>query len=164
MLIDYDSEISQAILRQLKGHPLNQDEIDDLHQELIITLLKVNAEDKSLGYFIRSARNKAFSYRRNQARRKDHNPLGGDLTLESNHPTYDPTNEIIADLCRQDLIHQLRQINLIKPYKELLEHILDNPESNYEDLSKVFGVPVGTIKSRFHRLREALKEARLTQW
>jgi RNA polymerase sigma-70 factor (ECF subfamily) len=84
---------------------------------------------------------------------------GGPISGISN-PGLDPAQEAEAEEIH-DRVH--RELNRLDKDDRLLILLRDLQDVPYEEISKILGVPLGTVKSRLHRARQALK-ARLASY
>lgn len=74
--------------------------------------------------------------------------------LDISNPGLDPAQE-----AEQQEIHDRvhRELNRLDKDDRLLILLRDLQDVPYEEMSKILGVPLGTVKSRLHRARQALK-------
>lgn len=86
-------------------------------------------------------------------------PLEDDAaeTVVSTAPT--PETVLIAQADREFVRQALEQLSV--PFREVLL-LCDVEEMSYEEIAQVVGIPVGTVMSRLHRARKALR-ARLQE-
>ena len=76
------------------------------------------------------------------------------------YPGLDPAQEAETQEIH-DMVH--RELNRLDPDDRLLILLRDLQDVPYEEMTKILGVPLGTVKSRLHRARQALK-ARLAPY
>ncbi len=78
---------------------------------------------------------------------------GGPIS-DISDPGLDPGQEAEAQEIH-DRVH--RELNHLDPDDRLLILLRDLQDVPYEEMTKILGVPLGTVKSRLHRARQALK-------
>ena len=79
----------------------------------------------------------------------DRGPISG-----ISDPGLDPGQEAEAQEIH-DRVH--RELNRLDPDDRLLILLRDLQDVPYEEMTKILGVPLGTVKSKLHRARQALK-------
>jgi RNA polymerase sigma-70 factor (ECF subfamily) len=101
------------------------------------------------------------------ARRQAHNHLrqravvtdSVDVLEQMPSPDPDPQDALLTTIAREELAEALG--GLVPTHREVLLLVLID-ELSYEEAAEVLGVPVGTVKSRLHHARLAMRE-RLAQ-
>ncbi len=78
----------------------------------------------------------------------------GTPVIQLENPGPDPENEQ-----NQKEIQRIvqKEIHLLKPDEAAIIVLSDIEERSYEEISEILDIPVGTVKSRLHRARIALK-------
>lgn len=140
----------------------NYDSALDLTQEVFIkiygSLHRYRAEYKFSTWIYKIAHNAAIDHlRRNAVRAQAFAPQSEgetfELPLESPHPTPEQASERAERRAEiETLVGQLQPI-----YRELvvLRHTQD---LSYDEIAEVTGLPLGTVKNRLFRAREALRQ------
>lgn len=96
-------------------------------------------------YIISIARNKIFDFYRKKYKKDE-------VTLEENIES-DQTEENIIE--KTDLS---RQKSKLSENQNLLIHMIFTQGLNYDEAAAVLNIPVGTVKSRMHKIRRLMKE------
>ncbi|MGD8450192.1 MAG: RNA polymerase sigma factor [Phycisphaerae bacterium] len=103
------------------------------------------------GWFYRTLRNKCVDVlRRRRARAAaplDYDPPARDV---ADPPAHAETREALVDLRQalDELPEEMREILLLRDYHDL----------SYAEVAEVFRIPMGTVMSRLHRARLALRD------
>lgn len=135
----------------------------DLTQEVFIkvynSLARYRSEYKFSTWIYRIAHNASIDHlRRNNARLEDIERAGDDgSTYEKPLASASPTPEQLSERAeRRAEIEEVVQ-NLPHAYRELiaLRHAHD---FSYDEIAEVTGLPLGTVKNRIFRAREAMRE------
>jgi len=147
----------------------NRAEADDIAQEVFITVFKTidtfRGEAKFSTWLLRIAANQSKNRIKYLARRAtDPEGLDGEgageaadaahgvpLTARVDRP------DVLAEAAELDGLLQ-RGIAALDEEQRLLVILVDVEELSYQEIVEITGLPEGTIKSRLHRARMALKE------
>ncbi len=128
-------------------------QIDDLCQAIfvktILSLRQLRDPDRFESWFFKLARNACLSHLRREKFRRLFSPLSPDHHEIAAAAPSEPS----ADL---RLLRAALQA-LPEKQRSLLALVQDR-ESNYEQLAATFGIGVGALKTRVHRAKLALKE------
>jgi RNA polymerase sigma-70 factor (ECF subfamily) len=146
-------------LRRLARRILRSEDLaDDAVQEALLCLwqegqLPPNPE----GWLVRSVIHRSLHMNRSRRRRRDHEQRASSWRSEHD-PGSDPSHPSeVAELGRaieaalSVLPDHLRTVFVLREVEQM----------DYESIAETLQVPVGTIRSRLHRAREALREALL---
>ena len=152
----HQDKIFNAVYR-FCGH---WDNACDITQRAFINAFRKISEFKGDAAFstwmYRIAFNQSVSFRRESGRRKAMSLYAGDDEMVHEPATeHNPTERMEVDDARrmvQRALDQLddedRQIIILK----------DLEEQSYDEIAKILDIPKGTVRSRLHRARLALKE------
>jgi RNA polymerase sigma-70 factor (ECF subfamily) len=141
----------------------------DLTQEVFIkvynSLARYRAEYKFSTWIYRIAHNAAIDHlRRHNTRFEDLERESGDGSGSYERPLASgaPTPEQLSE--RSERRAEIEEVveNLSPAYRELitLRHALD---FSYDEIAEVTGLPLGTVKNRIFRAREAMREELLSR-
>ncbi len=150
----------------------NRAEAEDIAQEVFVTVFKTidgfRGEAKFSTWLLRIAANQCKNRIKYLARRAtdpeglDEDRIGGDVVAAAS-PHIAPLS---AQIDRPDVILEAAELDglMQKAIAELDEDqrllvvLRDVEEMSYEEIGEVTSLPEGTIKSRLHRARMAIKE------
>ena len=147
----------------------NRAEADDIAQEVFITVFKTidtfRGEAKFSTWLLRIAANQSKNRIKYLARRAtDPEGLDGEGAGETaDAPHAVPLSgrvdrpDVLAEAAELDGLLQ-RGIAELDEEQRLLVILVDVEELSYQEIVEITGLPEGTIKSRLHRARMALKE------
>ncbi len=142
---------AHALAIQILGNA--DDAADAVHDAFAVVLAKPDAYDDSRGalkpWFLRVVRNRCFDMLR---RARGSNLPVDNLVEPSAGPEQAYENREQADAIRQALAtmdREKRQIVVLRDYLDL----------SYAEIADVLSIAPGTVMSRLHRARLALKEA-----
>jgi RNA polymerase sigma-70 factor (ECF subfamily) len=161
----YGDKVFNLVYRMLGSRA----EADDIAQEVFITVFKTidtfRGEAKFSTWLLRIAANQSknrLKYLARRATEPDGLDGGGALDVAS-VPHAMPLSgqvdgpDVLAEAAELDGLLQ-RGIAELDEEQRLLIILRDVEEMSYEEIGEVTGLPEGTIKSRLHRARMALKE------
>jgi RNA polymerase sigma-70 factor (ECF subfamily) len=144
-------------------------EADDIAQEVFITVFKTietfRGEAKFSTWLLRIAANQSKNRLKYLARRatEPEELDGGGAREASSVPHVVPLSgqvdgpDVLAEAAELDSLLQ-RGIEQLDEEQRLLVILRDVEEMSYQEIGEITGLPEGTIKSRLHRARMALKE------
>jgi RNA polymerase sigma-70 factor, ECF subfamily len=144
-------------------------EADDIAQEVFITVFKTidtfRGEAKFSTWLLRIAANQSKNRLKYLARRatEPEDLEGGGAQEASSVPHVVPLSgqvdgpDVLAEAAELDSLLQ-RGIEQLDEEQRLLVILRDVEELSYQEIGEITGLPEGTIKSRLHRARMALKE------
>jgi RNA polymerase sigma-70 factor (ECF subfamily) len=143
-------------LQRLARRVLHSEDLaDDAVQEALLSLWKegrmpANPE----GWLVRAVVLRSLHLNRSRRRRRRYEERAG--TLRSEH---DPCGDAPRTLEAREVAHTLAAL-----LGELPDHLRavfllrEAEQYDYEAIAAALGVPLGTVRSRLHRAREALKQ------
>jgi RNA polymerase sigma-70 factor (ECF subfamily) len=143
-------------------------EAEDIAQEVFVTVFKsidtFRGESKFTTWLLRIAANHSKNRIKYLARRStDRNGLDGapeaQLADEGKAPMQahiDPPDALLEAAELETLMQQA--IANLEEEHRLLVVLRDIEELSYDEIAEITGLPEGTVKSRLHRARVALKE------
>jgi len=79
----------------------------------------------------------------------------GELTREIPHPSQSPEGSLISKEQTQLILEAIESLPPI--YREIIK-LRHQKEKSYEEIGKILGIPLGTVKARIFRARELLKK------
>jgi RNA polymerase sigma-70 factor (ECF subfamily) len=161
----YQTSVFNLVYRMLG----NREEAEDLAQEVFITVFKQIdgfRGEASLGTWIyRIASNHCINRRKYLARRKHYDKRS--LTdFGDREPVGDGRPGIAGEMPRPDEMAEglqmeriiQRAISTLDEDHRLILVLRDVQNLSYEEIGQITGLAAGTVKSRLHRARMALKE------
>lgn len=132
-----------------------EDLADDAVQEALLSLWKEGRMPPNPeGWLVRAVVLRSLHLNRSRRRRRGHEERAGAQRSES-----DPCADASRALEAQEVAHAVAAL-----LGELPEHLRtvfvlrEAEQHDYESIAAALGMPVGTVRSRLHRAREALKE------
>jgi RNA polymerase sigma-70 factor, ECF subfamily len=150
----------------------NRAEAEDIAQEVFVTVFKTidgfRGEAKFSTWLLRIAANQCKNRIKYLARRAtdpeglDEDRIGGDVGAAAS-PHIAPLSgqidgpDVILEAAELDVLMQ-KAIAELDEDQRLLVVLRDVEEMSYEEIGEVTSLPEGTIKSRLHRARMAIKE------
>lgn len=143
-------------------------EAEDLAQEVFVTVFKTvdtfRGESKFSTWLLRIAANQCKNRMKYLARRQSGGPTIDDMperALEDHGRSpvqaHIDAPDVILEAVQMERIMQ-RAIDTLDEDQRLIVVLRDIEELSYEEIGEVTGLPEGTIKSRLHRARMAIKE------
>jgi RNA polymerase sigma-70 factor (ECF subfamily) len=161
----YMDKVFSLIYRMLG----NRQEAEDVAQEVFITVFKniesFRGEAKFSTWLLRIAANHAKNRIKHLARRPTEGADPDDVSQVRSLPDR-PAPPVQAQIDAPDKILEGAQTNALIQQaiadldedQRLLVVLRDVEELSYEEIGEITGLPEGTIKSRLHRARMAIKE------
>ena len=164
LIEDHQSRIYNLIFRMLGNH----EEAEDLLQEVFITVFKkidgFRGESSLSTWIYRIATNHCINRKKYLTRRKHYSKSSyGDL---SEREQSESGGGLTENLPRPDEMAEGKQMEqaiqqaistLDDEYRVVLI-LRDVQNLSYDEIEQILDVPAGTVKSRLHRARMALKE------
>jgi RNA polymerase sigma-70 factor (ECF subfamily) len=128
---------------------------DDAVQETLVSLWqKGQMPPNPEGWLIRAVVLRSLHLNRSRRRRRGHEERAG-----AQRPESDPRADASRVLEAQEVAHAVAVLLGKMPEHLRTVFVLRAAEQHdYESIAAALGVPVGTVRSRPHRAREALKE------
>lgn len=164
LVAKYQDRLYNAILRMCG----NRDDAAELCQEAFVKALEgMAAFRQDAGFYtwlFRIGMNLAISHRRRGGRVKFHSldPAAGDgetphrLTDVMSDPRQPDPSEQAAESDAQRQV-MVALVGLDEEFRSVVV-LRDIEDMNYDEISRVLGVPIGTVKSRLYRARCMLRE------
>jgi RNA polymerase sigma-70 factor (ECF subfamily) len=133
----------------------DDEEARDLAQDVLIRLHKGLAryrEGNFEGWLYRTTMN-AFRDRLRKRKRLREDALPDD-------PPGMRTTKLVEDAVAAGELHDVVQLALVKLPPEYRQAVVlrDLEGRSYDEIAEILGIPAGTVRSRIHRGREALRE------
>lgn len=161
----YQGRIYRLLVRMLG----DRTEAEDLAQEVFITVFKsidgFRGESKLSTWLYRVATNHCknrikYLDRRARGKKKEYDEVAEHGAIES--ASMDPTAHIarpdqMLEAKQKEHILQTAIAALDEEHRELIV-LRDIEHLSYEQIQEITGLPEGTVKSRLHRARHALRE------
>ena len=160
----YGDKVFSLVYRMLG----NRHEAEDVAQEVFITVFKTvdgfRGEAKFSTWLLRIAANQSKNRIKYLARR----PTEGEIddVVEARAAAETPARAVQAHIDGPDVLMEAaelealmqRAIAALDEEHRLLVILRDVEELSYQEIGEITGIPEGTIKSRLHRARVAIKE------
>ena len=131
-----------------------REEIEDAEQEILLAVFRqlgrFRGQSSFRTYLYSLARNKALDFLRRGRRRKRRLEL---LRRQPAAESPDPERELLESERTARLVAAFERL---RPEDRQIVLMRDVEGFSMEEMSKVLGLPVGTVKSRLHRSRERL--------
>ncbi len=141
---------------------LGVDDIDDVVQEVMIRVFKGIKKfrgDSQLSTWIhRITVNVCKDMLMKYKKRKE---ILTDFSENEEGPYYQPKahEDVLRDTFNEITVEKvLKALENLSPEDRLLIKLRDIDEMSYEEISKIMGKPLGTVKSRLHYARKRLRE------
>jgi RNA polymerase sigma-70 factor, ECF subfamily len=161
----YGDKVFSLVYRMLG----NRHEAEDVAQEVFITVFKTvdgfRGEAKFSTWLLRIAANQSKNRIKYLARRPTD---GGEVedALQARATAGTPASVVQAQIDGPDVLMEAaelealmqRAIAALDEEHRLLVILRDVEELSYQEIGEITGLPEGTIKSRLHRARMAIKE------
>lgn len=161
----YQARVFRLVFRMLGDRA----EAEDLAQEVFVTVFKsvhtFRGESKLSTWLFRVASNHAknrirYLKRRAQGKKKEFDEIADQNTIES------ASMSTSAKIARPDDIAQAKQtehliqtaLKAIDEEQRELVVLRDIQNLTYDEIQSITGLPEGTVKSRLHRARRALRK------
>jgi RNA polymerase sigma-70 factor (ECF subfamily) len=160
----YGDKVFNLVYRMLG----NRHEAEDVAQEVFITVFKTvdgfRGEAKFSTWLLRIAANQS----KNRIKYLSRRPTEGEIddVVEARAAAETPARAVQAHIDGPDVLMEAaeletlmqRAIAALDEEHRLLVILRDVEELSYQEIGEITGIPEGTIKSRLHRARVAIKE------
>jgi RNA polymerase sigma-70 factor (ECF subfamily) len=176
-LVERDEQAFAEIIRQYQDKVFsliyrmlgNRQEAEDVAQDVFITVFKTiesfRGEAKFSTWLLRIAANHSKNRIKHLARRPTEGVDPDDVSQVRSMPDR-PAPPVQAQISEPDKMLEAAQTNALIEQaiaaldedQRLLVVLRDVEELSYEEIGEITGLPEGTIKSRLHRARMAIKE------
>lgn len=152
------------LLRFAKQLVVDEDQANDLVQETFIKAFRFihlfESGTNAKAWLFKILKNEFYSYYRKKA--KEATFTGLDEIIESNDeemPVYQLAQNLNTEIFGQLMGDEMtRAINALPADYRMVVLLADLEGFSYEELSAIFKVPLGTIRSRLHRARNMMKK------
>jgi RNA polymerase sigma-70 factor (ECF subfamily) len=143
---------------------LNEDDAHDLLQETYEKALKsfrsYQANTHAKAWLFRIMKNSFINGYRRRSRKPEafeYNETDGWQLADEHslHQTSDLRNELFGKMLGDEMTLAL---NRLPVDFRLILLLSDIEEFTYEEMSKIIGIPIGTVRSRLHRARKLMKD------
>ncbi len=164
----YQDRLFTVCLRMVHNRELAADLTQDSFVKLIQGLEKYDGRSKFSTWAIRVTMNvclsklRAEKLRRHASLDAPDSPEGQDGTPRTLGERQEQTREPIPGSSveyREDRASMLRALQVLEADQRAILVLRDGRGLEYDQIAEVLGVPVGTIKSRLFRARQALRDA-----
>jgi RNA polymerase sigma-70 factor (ECF subfamily) len=161
----FEDKVFGLIYRMLGSRP----EAEDVTQEVFITVFKniesFRGEAKFSTWLLRIAANQAKNRIKHLARRPTEGADPDDVSQLRALPDR-PSPPVQAQIAGPDAMLEAAEtdklvqqaIAMLDDDQRLLVELRDVQQLSYQEIEEITGLPEGTIKSRLHRARMAIKE------
>jgi RNA polymerase sigma-70 factor (ECF subfamily) len=133
----------------------SEDLADDAVQEALLSLWKEGRMPPNPeGWLVNAVVLRSLHLNRSRRRRRDYEERAG-----ARRPEHDPCGDPSRLQEAREFAHTIEAA--LKGLPEHLRTVFvlrEAEQRDYESIAEVLGVPVGTVRSRLHRAREALKD------
>lgn len=149
----HEKTIFNLVYRMLGDY----DEAAETSQEVFLSAYRAigqfRGESNFSTWLYRIALNHATTRRKNLSIRQQRN-----VSLELTEPVSDPQPGPAETLEKKEIReHVQKALNNLSPDDATVIVLRDLQDVPYEDVAQLLEIPVGTVKSRLHRARQALK-------
>lgn len=163
LLASYERRIYAVCYRMLQDHEVARDLAQDAIVKVLEGLETYDGRSKLSTWVIRVTMNCCLSHLRKQRLRRHESldtPMGSEGTprreLLPAGEELSPTDRVQRDQERSALVRALQSLD---PAARAMLVLRDLQDLDYQQIGEVMGIPVGTVKSRLFRAREALRTA-----
>lgn len=145
---------ADGLYRFIFRFTLNQETAEDILQEVFQMILdqkfRYHTESNLKAWLFTSAKNKSLNYLRNNRNTR--------LMAPEEFNVFSNQEDLETSTLNKDLQSKLEEIHKTLPPELALLWSLRKEAQNLQQISLSLGVPVGTVKSRFHRLVEYIRK------
>lgn len=158
----HQRQVFNVVFRMLNS----REEAEDVSQEVFVTVFKAidsfRGQSRLSTWLYRIAANHAKNRLKYLSRRKSGHKQTLDDTpeyeLQHNHPSSHPSPDSVAIGRQTEALLREALSRLDEDYR-LVIVLRDVEHLSYEEISEIAGLTLGTVKSRLHRARAALRKA-----
>lgn len=153
LVVRYQQRLFNAMAHTVGSREEAEDVVQDAFVQAFVNLNRFEKKSRFYTWLYRIALNVRCS----RARRKRPKALGEAATeLAARQPDHSPTaaqQAITSERCDQ---LQAALQELTEEYREIVI-LREIEQNNYEEISEILDIPVGTVRSRLHRARSQLQ-------
>lgn len=149
----HEKSIFNLVYRMLGDY----DEAAEVSQEAFLSAYRAigtfRGESNFSTWLYRIALNHATTRRKSLNTRQQRN-----VSLENTEPVSDPHPGPAETMEKKEIRERVQQaLNNLEPDDATVILLRDLQDVSYEEVARVLEIPIGTVKSRLHRARQALK-------
>ena len=149
----HEKTIFNLVYRMLGDY----DEAAEVSQEVFLSAYRAVGRFRGDANFstwlYRIALNHASTRRKNLSRRQQRN-----VAIDDTEPVRDPQPGPAETMEKKEIRERVqRALNNLEPDEATVILLRDLQDIPYEEVARLLEIPVGTVKSRLHRARQALK-------
>lgn len=148
----YEGQLYRQALRMLGNHDDAQDAVQEVLVRLMRALPSYEAKAKFSTWLFQVTANTCVDLLRRRQHRVTTVALDPDLPISDENS--DPDNKCEKGF-REHLLNQA--LGLLPESQRLLLELRDRQELSNDQVADMLGIDVGTLKSRLHRARQALR-------
>lgn len=153
LILRHQKTIFNLVYRMLGDY----DEATEISQEAFLSAYRAignfRGEANFSTWLYRIALNHATTRRKNLNLRQQRN-----VPIENTDPLSDPHAGPVETVEKNEIRDRVQQaLNSLDPEDAAVILLRDLQDVPYEEVARVLEIPVGTVKSRLHRARQALK-------
>ncbi len=147
----YSNKVYRLIYSITKDRDISQDIMQEVFIKVYKNLNKFRGESSYLTWISRIAVNTTYTYLKKSKRTRyveiqDHENMFSYSETPETSLKRKLTNDRIKEVLKE-----------LSPEESLLLTMVNDEKMNYEDISKILKIPVGTVKSRVFNLRKKLR-------
>lgn len=157
----YEQKVYQYAFRLARNHDDAADVVAETFLRMYNALKRFRGDAQLSTWLYRIVSNVFFDFRKRE-QRHEHLPLEiqseeDDEPME--RPIPDESIDLDAYVLEQERKRVLMEaINQLPDYQKMVLILFHIEERPYEEIAKIMGLPLGTVKSRLNRARNALRE------
>jgi RNA polymerase sigma-70 factor (ECF subfamily) len=143
-------------LRRLARRILHSEDLaDDAVQEALFSLWKEGRMPQNPeGWLVRAVVHRSLHLQRARRRRRSYEERAGAI-----RPEFDQQGDASCALEAQEIAQAIAvALGQLPEHLRTVFVLREAEQRDYESIAGVLGVPIGTVRSRLHRAREALKD------
>jgi RNA polymerase sigma-70 factor (ECF subfamily) len=149
----HEKSIFNLVYRMLGDY----DEAAEVSQEAFLSAYRAigtfRGESNFSTWLYRIALNHATTRRKSLNTRQQRN-----VSIENTEPVSDPQPGPAETMEKKEIRERVQQaLNKLEPDDATVILLRDLQDVSYEEVARVLEIPIGTVKSRLHRARQALK-------
>ncbi len=155
----YEAKLFRQALRTLGDHDDAQDAVQEVMLRLMRALPRFQAQAKFSTWLYQVASNTFVDFRRRRNKGVTH------ISLDPELPLADYSADPEAKCEQVFTVHLLNEaLKELPESQRVLVELRDRQELSNQQVADMLGIDVGTLKSRLHRARQALKRSLESAW